>query len=218
MNNLRIWFVLWLTAMVILVSLPAEGKDDGPLYAGSCADGRPVLTRWAATLDAEFVPACRSGVLTLQPAGETDRAVEPLTQPDDFAAWAFVQLNGQRLQNPYHDAYPYVTQSGGDPLVPLRLITEAMSGEVRWDETARTVTLTWRGRTATLTIGAAEAVLEGETIPLDQPPVLWLDRTMVSPRAIARLFGADVTFHEATHQVVIRRAGILCPEAYCIKA
>ncbi|MFZ5825122.1 MAG: copper amine oxidase N-terminal domain-containing protein [Bacillota bacterium] len=204
--------------MVILVSLPAEGKRDGPLYAGACENGRPVLTNWDPTLDAEFEPVCHSGALSLQLAGGSDRAAEPLTQPEDFAAWAFVRLNGQRLQNPYHDAYPYVTQSTGEPLVPLRLITEAMSGEVKWDEDARTVILTWRGRTATLTIGSDEVELEGEIIRLDQPPQLWLDRTMVSPKTIARLFQADVAFDTATRQVAIRRAGILCPQEYCIKA
>lgn len=41
-KDLRVWFVLWLTAMVVLISLPAEGRPADPLYAGSCVDGMPV--------------------------------------------------------------------------------------------------------------------------------------------------------------------------------
>lgn len=181
-KDLRLWFLLWLTAMVIMLSLPAEGRSDGPLYEGTCAGGEPA-------------PA----------------------QPDDFAAWACVHLNGQRLQNPYHDAYPYV-DTAGEVLVPLRLAAEAMGGEVAWVEAgAQTVTLTWRGRTAALTIGEHEARVGGERILLDRAPVLWRQRTMVTPDTVARLFGARVTYDARTHQVLVRRGGVFCAERFCKK-
>ncbi|MFZ5817873.1 MAG: copper amine oxidase N-terminal domain-containing protein [Bacillota bacterium] len=218
MKELRAWFLLWLTAMVVLVALPAEGRPSGPLFAGACVDGRPQLARWDPSLDAEFEPVCLEGELTLRAAGGPDRTAEPLAEPADFTAWAFVRLNGRRLRNPYHDAYPYVAASTGKALLPLRLVTEAMGGEVEWEEGERAVRLTWRGRTARLTIGSAEAELNGSPLLLEEAPVLWLDRTMVAPEVIAQLFGARVTWEPETNQVQIRRAGILCSDAYCIKS
>lgn len=179
-RDLRVWFILWLAAMVVLVSLPAEGKQSGPLYPDAEAEGR--------------------------------------VEPEDFGAWAFVRLNGQRLANPYGDAYPYVADSTGEAWIPLRVVAEAMGGEVEWADGERTVTLTWRGRTATLAIESTTAELNGHPLTLDRAPVLWQDRTMVSPAVIAHVFGAKTEFDPATNQVLIRRAGVLCPKPYCTRA
>lgn len=214
MRELRVWFTLWLTAMVVLVAMPAEGRPKGPLYAGACVEGVPALDHWDLSLQTEFEPACQSGKLTLQPAGGSGK---PLAEPEDFAAWAFVRLNGQRLQNPYQDAYPYVTGTAGEVLVPLRLVAEAMGGKVEWDLGASSVTLTWRGRVTRLTIGSTEAVVGEESVALGQAPVLWLDRTMVAPHVIAQIFGAQVAWDPETNQVQFRRAGVLCPPQFCIK-
>lgn len=214
MPGLRIWFISWLAAMVLLVALPTEARRAGPLYAGTCVEGQPVLERWDPVLSSEFQPACRSGSLTLAPA----EGQQPLTPPSDFAAWAFVRLNGQRLYNPYHDAYPYVKESTGEVLLPLRLVVEAMGGRVAWIDEAESVEVTWRGRRITLSIGSADAAANGQEITLEQAPVLWMDRTMVSPGVIAKLFGAEVNWEPDTQQLQIRRAGILCSPALCIKA
>lgn len=184
MKDLRVWFLLWLAAMVVLVALPAEGKGGGPLSADSRGTGPEWLDR-------------------------------PLSEPEDFRAWAQVRLNGERLHNPYRDAYPYVVASTGQPLVPLRLITEAMSGEAQWQEDERTATFVWRGRKAVLTIGSTRATLNGRPITLKQAPILWQDRTMVSADDLVRLFGARVTFAPSANEILIRRAGVLCHRPYC---
>lgn len=215
MKDLRVWFALWLTAMVVLVALPAEGRTGRPLYAGRCVDGMPVIDHWDTTLQIEFEPACRSGVLTLRPAGGKEK---PLAPPEDFADWAFVRLNGQRLHNPYHDAYPYVTGTTGEVRVPLRLVAEAMGGEVTWEAGAQQVELARGGRTTTLTIGSTAAIVDGQSVTLDEAPVLWLDRTLVTPAVIARLFDAQVSWDPDTSQIMIRRAGTFCSPDFCMKA
>lgn len=214
MKDLRVWFVLWLASMVVLAAMPAEGRQSGPLFEGACVDGNPQLIRWDPSLDAEFEPACRQGALTLQPTHGLDRP-EPITEPEDFGTWAFVRVNGQRLQNPYRDAYPFVAASTGEALIPLRLVAEAMGGEVEWGEGERSVSVTWRDRTARLTVGSVEAEVDGAALILAEAPQLWLDRTLVSPEAIAQIFAARVTWDPATSQVQIRRAGVLCSDPYC---
>jgi len=214
-GELRIWFGLWLAAMLVLLAIPAQPRPTGPPLAGTCLEGKPVLTSWAPALEAEFHPGCQGDQLRL--LVKTAEGMRPLEQPEDFAQWAFLRLNNQVVVNPYKDAYPFVTQSAGEPLIPLRLVTEALGGQVEWDESSQKATARWRGRALVLTVGEASAALNGEPLALAQAPVLWLDRVMVSPDLLAQAFGVRATWNEEWRQVEIRAAGVLCPATFCVK-
>ncbi len=216
MGELRIWFGIWLAAMLVLVAIPVQPGAAGSPLAGSCLEGEPVLTNWDPQLEAEFQPGCQGGRLRLfVRAGEE---VRPVEEPADFDQWAFLRLNTRVVVNPYKDAYPFVSEATGQPMIPLRVVTEALGGEVKWEEEIQQVTAHWRGRRLRLTVGEPFATLNERTVLLRQAPVLWLDRTMVSPDLLAEAFGVRVTWDQARSQLAIRAAGVLCPETFCVKA
>ncbi len=86
----------------------------------------------------------------------------------------------------------------GRTLVPVRVIIEALGGDVDWDETTRTVTISIDGKVLKLVIdkeipgyGTGAMIIDG--------------RTMVPIRYISEYVGYEVKWIEATQQVIITR-------------
>ena len=82
-------------------------------------------------------------------------------------------------------------------LVPIRVITEALGGQVAWNEAAKEVTLTVNGKEIKMTIGKA---LEKYGVA----PVIIGDRTFVPVRFVADELGAVTTWDDATKTVTIQ--------------
>ena len=82
-------------------------------------------------------------------------------------------------------------------LVPIRVITEALGGQVAWNEAAKEVTLTINGKEIKMTIGKA---LEKYGVA----PVIIGDRTFVPVRFVADELGAVTTWDDATKTVTIQ--------------
>ena len=82
-------------------------------------------------------------------------------------------------------------------LVPIRVITEALGGQVAWNEAAKEVTLTVNGKEIKMTIGK---VLEKYGVA----PVIIGDRTFVPVRFVADELGAVTTWDDATKTVTIQ--------------
>lgn len=82
-------------------------------------------------------------------------------------------------------------------LVPIRVITEALGGQVAWNEAAREVTLTVNGKEIKMTIGK---VLEKYGVA----PVIIGGRTFVPVRFVADELGAVTTWDDATKTVTIQ--------------
>jgi minor extracellular serine protease Vpr len=93
-------------------------------------------------------------------------------------------------------------------LVPVAAIIQALGGEVVWDATARTVTITMGDMQLALTIGSSIARVNGTSTPIDSDPkvvpVIINSRTMLPFRFIAEQLGATVEWNAATRTVVIR--------------
>ena len=83
-------------------------------------------------------------------------------------------------------------------MVPIRLITETLGGEVEWDGSTKTVTLKTDGKEITMTIGK---VLEKYGVA----PVIINDRTFVPVRFVADELGAETAWDEATKTVTITK-------------
>ena len=81
-------------------------------------------------------------------------------------------------------------------LVPIRVITEALGGQVAWNEAAKEVTLTVNGKEIKMTIGKA---LEKYGVA----PVIIGGRTFVPVRFVADELGAVTTWDDATKTVTI---------------
>ncbi|MEW8978767.1 MAG: alpha/beta fold hydrolase [Symbiobacterium sp.] len=80
-------------------------------------------------------------------------------------------------------------------LVPLRFLAEATGATVEWDGETRTVTVvTDDGVTATLQIGATEAVVDGQAVPIGAEAIIVDDRTMVPQAFMDSLLAMPVTW------------------------
>ena len=88
-------------------------------------------------------------------------------------------------------------------LVPFRAIFEAFGAEVDWDEETQTVTAAMEDRYIILQIGKPEIQISSDIAPLDVPPVLVNDRTLVPVRAVSEGLGADVQWDEEQNLVLI---------------
>jgi hypothetical protein len=92
------------------------------------------------------------------------------------------------------DVLPVV--ENGRTLLPIRFLSNALGGDIGWDDDAKAVTLSIDGRTLTFAIG--------EMAPgMDVPAMLIDGRTMVPARFIAEFFGAIVTWDDATRSFEI---------------
>jgi len=213
--------LLFLLLMVAVEALPGEAASGRRPFEGYCEDGKPVVTYWDPKLDEYYEPVCSGDNLGLRmkkidyerPPSQFREAPPP---PGDWSTWANIWLNGQAVTNPYADVLPYVTRSTGRTLIPLRMVTEAMGGTVEWDEAARRVTIRLGERYMEMTIGESDAVANGQPVSLDQPPLLWLNRTMVPLRVVVEAFGAQVGWDGKVQRVDITLSGVQCAPGYCI--
>lgn len=79
-------------------------------------------------------------------------------------------------------------------LVPVRALSEALGFDVKWDEATRAVTLTKGERVIVLYIGREETLVDGQPKPIDVPPVIRDNRTLIPVRFVAENLGLDVSW------------------------
>ena len=92
----------------------------------------------------------------------------------------------------------------GRTMVPMRVIFEALGLYVEWDGETQTVTGTRPGSIIELTIGNETAIVNGESVTLDQPALIIDGSTMVPVRFIGESLGAEVTWYEGLRYRVVR--------------
>jgi hypothetical protein len=93
---------------------------------------------------------------------------------------------------------------GGTLFLPLRSMFEQMGGTVSYDPSSRTATVSKPGATITVTIGKPEVVINGESRPLDVPPMLYHGVVLVPVRVISETMGAYVQWVPDRRLVVVR--------------
>lgn len=203
-----------------LLAAPGVGWGDHGEVHGYCVDGVPVVTYWPEKYAGKefYEPGCLGGNLVVyQTEAVAGVDVVDRVPPADFGGWATVWLNGDRVVNPYRDVYPYVVLSSSRTLIPIRMVTEAMGGTADWDGVAGRVTIRLGERYMEMTIGSAEAIANGGPVTLDQPPIIWKDRTMVPLRVLAEAFGATVTWVPESFRVYVTLHGVTCRSDYCMR-
>ncbi len=104
-----------------------------------------------------------------------------------------VQVEGKSLQQPVP---PVIVE--GRLLIGVRAVGEAVGGLVDWNAETRQVTITRRTDQVVLTIGEAEALVNGQPVLLDVPPLIHENRTMVPLRFIGEALGGTVNWDGAT--------------------
>jgi hypothetical protein len=97
--------------------------------------------------------------------------------------------------------------SNGRILVPLRGVFLRLGAIVTWDPASQTV-LAQRGTTTvSLTIGAPQAIVDGQPQALDAPATIIDGHTLVPLRFISQAFGAGVSWNAASSTVQITSQG-----------
>jgi len=93
---------------------------------------------------------------------------------------------------------------GGTILVPLRSMFEQMGATVSYDPATKTVDVTKPGSDVKVTLGRPEVTINGETRPLDVPPMMYQGQILVPVRVISEGMGAYVQWVPDRRVVVVR--------------
>jgi len=93
---------------------------------------------------------------------------------------------------------------GGQIYVPLRSMFEQMGATVTASADGKTVTATKSGATVSVTLDKPEVVINGETRPLDVPPIMYQGVLLVPVRVISEGMGAYVQWVPEKRLVVVR--------------
>ncbi|MBV8332217.1 MAG: copper amine oxidase N-terminal domain-containing protein [Candidatus Eremiobacteraeota bacterium] len=93
---------------------------------------------------------------------------------------------------------------GGTLLIPLRSMFEQMGATVSYDPASKTATVSKAGAEVKVTVGKPEVVINGESRPLDVPPMIYQGNVLVPVRVISEGMGAYVQWVPDQHVVVVR--------------
>jgi hypothetical protein len=93
---------------------------------------------------------------------------------------------------------------GGTVLIPLRSMFEQMGATVSYDAASKTVDVSKPGADVKVTVGKPEVVINGESRPLDVPPILYQGEVLVPIRVISEGMGAYVQWVPDRQIVVVR--------------
>jgi hypothetical protein len=89
-------------------------------------------------------------------------------------------------------------------LVPLRSMFEQMGATVSWNAASKTATAQKPGASVSVTLGKNEAVINGESRPLDVPPEMYHGVVVVPVRVISESLGAYVQWVPDRRITVVR--------------
>ncbi|KUO49327.1 MAG: hypothetical protein APF76_16115 [Desulfitibacter sp. BRH_c19] len=91
----------------------------------------------------------------------------------------------------------------GRTLVPFRFIGEQLGASIDWNATDRSVSYITQDTEITLYIDSTKAIIDGEEITLDTPPILKDGRTVVPVRFISEALGFSVDWLPDVRQITI---------------
>lgn len=127
-----------------------------------------------------------------------------LVFPAKSSAQGSVQLfiNGRYIQG---DVSPRI--ENGRTMVPLRLVSETLGYDVKWNKAERSIQIAQAGRTMDLTLNSKVAyVTEKSTkrkMIMDVKPQIINDRSLVPLRFISENFGEKVDWDRTNHTVIV---------------
>lgn len=91
----------------------------------------------------------------------------------------------------------------GSTMVPLRVISEGLKAEVKWDEKNNTVVITKGEKTILVPIGSKKIKLGEKEIEIREPAVEIRGTTLVPIRAISEILNASVGWYDAEQTVTV---------------
>ncbi len=99
----------------------------------------------------------------------------------------------------------------GEIYVPLRSMFEQMGATVSTSADGRTINAAKAGASVSVTLGKSEVVVNGETRPLDVPPMLYKGIVLVPVRVLSEAMGAYVQWVPEKRVVVVRYIALPVP-------
>ena len=107
-----------------------------------------------------------------------------------------------------NDVAPVVVN--GRTMLPVRFLAENLGATVAWNEEKQLVTITGKNQnqedvTILITIGAANAQINGQSVALEAPAFVDQNRTFMPVRLIAEALGASVDWNESEQKVIITK-------------
>lgn len=109
-----------------------------------------------------------------------------------------INLDGKLLTQTKEMGYAYMNQQYGRTMVPLRLVSEEMGYDVKWDSKTQTATIIENGTTVKIAIGSQAPTVNGVTKKIDAPATLKDGRTYVPVRFISEAMGEKVDYKNST--------------------
>ncbi|MDQ6767416.1 MAG: copper amine oxidase N-terminal domain-containing protein [Candidatus Eremiobacteraeota bacterium] len=92
----------------------------------------------------------------------------------------------------------------GTLMVPLRSMFEQMGATVTYDARSKSVKASKPGSDVQVTLGKSEVIINGESRPLDVPPMMYKGVLLVPIRVISEALGAYVQWVPEQHVAVVR--------------
>ena len=109
-------------------------------------------------------------------------------------------LNGEKKTM---DVAPIIANNR--TMLPVRYVAEALGAAIAWDGATSTATLTTADTEIKITVGASEAVVNGQAVKLDSPAFIENSRTYMPVRFVAETLGATVAWDAATSTATITK-------------
>ena len=88
-------------------------------------------------------------------------------------------------------------------MVPIRLITEALGGQVEWTDNDSPILIDYNGHHIELTLDETTAIVDGVKVETDTPAQLVGNRTLVPIRFVSENLGMDIEYDHSSHCVSI---------------
>ena len=123
-------------------------------------------------------------------------AVQPTTQSGAAVRAANVSINGQMLTG--------ALEINGAVMVPLRSVFEALGAQVQYNSANRSIVATAGKDRLVMQVGVAAAVINGQTLQLKAPPVMYGGSVLVPLRFIAEASGATVRWDANSRTAIIQ--------------
>lgn len=111
-----------------------------------------------------------------------------------------VTVNGKQVSLAPSPA-PYI--NAGNTMVPLRFVTEALGGEVEWNNDERKVIIRRGNQLAELWLDQVNLNAGGKWVTAEVPPVLKGETTMVPIRIISENLGWKVSWDQSTYTATL---------------
>ncbi|MBU8906527.1 stalk domain-containing protein [Desertibacillus haloalkaliphilus] len=102
-----------------------------------------------------------------------------------------------------HGERPFVESNR--TMVPLRIVSEHLRKDVRWDGNTREITITDDEIKITMKAGENEAIVNGTSVGMDTAPEIRKGVTFVPLRFVSEMLGASVTWSQADKSAEIKQ-------------